>query len=671
VDMHDNTINEVQAAIYSITTDGTFTNNIVTTTSAGVGNPPAGIYGMVIEGGTVTATGNTLTDDGTAGGYGLVSYAGYDGSENTDVTLTGNNVTGWDTGVSFDQCSTSCGTGAFTGITFNFNQITGNTTQFENLNVTPAVPGSPNWWGGAADPGFNLDEISYSPWCADQACTTFGYLANDTQDQLDALAPDSSFTLVPGVYDSLILSVPGTTLDIMDGVTIQPSAGPCFQINADRITIKGVNPGMAKCAPPTFYDGLDLLKPVSALVVQNLEFDGHNVNTLDGLNLGFNLSNFQFLNNYIHSFGRDGIRFTPNGTPSGSMVMAGNLFAKNSGYGLNNLTPVSLTSTYNGWNDVKGPTGTNGDGAGGKQTYKPFVNADLLMTTSGTKYAGKMTAGETLTVAVKVNAASLYGAQFDLAFDKDKLNLISITDSGKLNHQAGACVMTTSVATAQFNGLISYCGQGKLLNGMVTLYTLKFQVLPTAAMGDASLTFVPGTGIFSSNAAGPSNFVYTGSLGNTAVTLYNPSSGVYTLSGKVLLQGVDNSAGPVVQLNGVDKGYPGKWGDYTLTSLTSGTYTFSTTATAGYIDLPASLKKTITVNPGKSKINSLTLIAGDVNNDEVINLVDLTTIAANFGVPSFAPLADVNRDGTVNLLDLAIVAMNYNKNSVAYKSWKP
>ena len=79
VNMSGNTITDVQAAIYSILTDGTFDNNTITTTSTGVGNPPAGVYGLAIEGGVVTASDNTITDNGTAGGYGLVVYAGYDG----------------------------------------------------------------------------------------------------------------------------------------------------------------------------------------------------------------------------------------------------------------------------------------------------------------------------------------------------------------------------------------------------------------------------------------------------------------------------------------------------------------------------------------------------------------------------------------------------------------
>ncbi len=545
VDVSGNMLIDTQVGIYSLDTNGTYENNTINLHGIALGNPPGGFWGIYLDGGTNIVQTNTLTSDNSVGGVGFevdggnpAQYSGWDTPINTSVSIIDNNIMGWDKGAVFYQCEGgSCATTSITSIEFEFNEVAGNTSQFENLNVSPAIPGSPNWWGGAGDPGFDLDEISYSPWCADLNCTTFGYFSSEIQDQLDL---GGTVTLAPGFYDSLVFEVPGTTLNLLDGAEVRPSAGPCFQINANGVTIKAANPGMAKCVPPNFYNGLELLTPVSGLVVQNLEFDGSAVNTLDGLNIGKGLTNFQFLNNYIHDFDRDGIRFTPGAAPAGSMVMAGNLFAKNSGYGVNNLTPVSLTTTYNSWNDVKGPTGTNGDGVYGKQTYKPFVNADLLATSSGTSYTNKVTTTGTITYAVKVNAASLYGAQFDLEFDETKLNLLSITDSNKLVHDA-VCPIST-LASAQTSGLISYCGKGKVLNGTITLYTLKFQVKPGTLAGDTMLDFVNDSMLFSSNSAGASNFVYPGSMTDVTLNIYDPANTTLTLAAQILLQGrSDNS----------------------------------------------------------------------------------------------------------------------------------
>ncbi|MCG9131456.1 hypothetical protein J5I95_07205 [Candidatus Poribacteria bacterium] len=48
----------------------------------------------------------------------------------------------------------------------------------------------------------------------------------------------------------------------------------------------------------------------------------------------------------------------------------------------------------------------------------------------------------------------------------------------------------------------------------------------------------------------------------------------------------------------------------------------------------------------------------DVNKDGVINILDLTLVAANFGQTGDIP-ADVNGDNVVNILDLTLVASHF------------
>lgn len=47
---------------------------------------------------------------------------------------------------------------------------------------------------------------------------------------------------------------------------------------------------------------------------------------------------------------------------------------------------------------------------------------------------------------------------------------------------------------------------------------------------------------------------------------------------------------------------------------------------------------------------------GDVNGDGVVNILDLTLVGQNIGVPFVLPEADLNGDGQVNILDLILVA---------------
>ena len=61
-----------------------------------------------------------------------------------------------------------------------------------------------------------------------------------------------------------------------------------------------------------------------------------------------------------------------------------------------------------------------------------------------------------------------------------------------------------------------------------------------------------------------------------------------------------------------------------------------------------------------------TLTASDINADGVVNILDLTLIAANFGTTPTADQTlnpDVNADGTVNILDLTLVASHLGKRS--------
>lgn len=670
VNVTNNTISDTQVGIYSVNTDGTYNNNTINATTLGTGTPPAGIYGLILDGGTVTATGNTITNDGTTSGYGLIAYGGYE-DENTNVTITGNTVSGWETGVLFEQCTSSCGTGVFTGIVFNNNQIVGNTTQIINSGIVPALPASPNWWGSASDPGFDLDLFSYSPWCADLACTTFGYLSSEIQDALDALGPDSSFTLVPGLYDGLMLNVPGTTLVLMDGAEVRPYSGPCFQVNADNVTIKAETPGGALCVAPTWYNGLEMMRDLSGLTLMNMEFDGSANYTNDGVNIGYDLGNFTMLNNFIHDFERDGLRFAAGASLTGNQVIMGNRFQFNDGFGINNLTPTTLTATFNSWGDIKGPKGLKGDGFNGKLNVKSHTNADLLATSSGTTYANKVAINLPITYAVKVSAASLGGAEFEMEFDSDLLDVVSITDSGKLLHDA-ACTISTA-AEAEASGLIHYCGKGKTLNGTVTLFTVKFQA--KTGTGTTTLDFVDGSASFASISTGASNHVYPGTLSDVSLTIFDPGSATFNLSGQILLEGRSDASGSQMTVAGIIApfGPTDKWGNLNLTKLSAASYVVSVTRD-GYIDLPASLGKTLVVNAGKTSLKPLTLIAGDVNNDEKIDLIDIVAVANEYGHSGTEitnALTDINGDGKVNLLDLVLVGKNFNKTSSAYKSWKP
>ncbi|MDX1524525.1 MAG: dockerin type I domain-containing protein, partial [Anaerolineae bacterium] len=58
-----------------------------------------------------------------------------------------------------------------------------------------------------------------------------------------------------------------------------------------------------------------------------------------------------------------------------------------------------------------------------------------------------------------------------------------------------------------------------------------------------------------------------------------------------------------------------------------------------------------------ANLGEITLLAGDVNGDNIIDIVDLAYIAQHYR--SADPSADFNADGKVSIIDLALAAGNY------------
>lgn len=114
----------------------------------------------------------------------------------------------------------------------------------------------------------------------------------------------------------------------------------------------------------------------------------------------------------------------------------------------------------------------------------------------------------------------------------------------------------------------------------------------------------------------------------------------------------------------VDMPATGVYNNLSLAGLSiGGTYT-------AYIKGPAQLAKasTFTLTPEGASLNSgqpLSLISGDLNDDNVIDNSDYTLAQGLVGTtpssPNWNPLADIDGDGAVNIIDLDIVKNNLGK----------
>jgi hypothetical protein len=68
-----------------------------------------------------------------------------------------------------------------------------------------------------------------------------------------------------------------------------------------------------------------------------------------------------------------------------------------------------------------------------------------------------------------------------------------------------------------------------------------------------------------------------------------------------------------------------------------------------------------------TNVGSITLLAGDLNGDDVVNIFDLALIAGMLDTSDAK--ADLNGDGVVNILDVALIASNYGQQG-PLTSWK-
>jgi hypothetical protein len=94
-------------------------------------------------------------------------------------------------------------------------------------------------------------------------------------------------------------------------------------------------------------------------------------------------------------------------------------------------------------------------------------------------------------------------------------------------------------------------------------------------------------------------------------------------------------------------------GTFSLTA-SAGTYTVRATAD-GFL----SAEGAVTLMSGETSTKpEVTLLAGDIVNNNVIDQFDAMTIGMSYNTATPAA-ADLNNDGTINVLDLELLARNY------------
>jgi hypothetical protein len=251
-----------------------------------------------------------------------------------------------------------------------------------------------------------------------------------------------------------------------------------------------------------------------------------------------------------------------------------------------------------------------------------------------------VTVGGSSTATVSLNnvpAGGLASAEFTCTFNPAILEVSNITQTSLFGADPVAVVNGPQngsfiVAIAGSNGNKAIAG------GAAFSFSVKGLQVGQSAI-DCQSRVSTGNLVLESIPSTPANLVTTSAQGTLAgqvlalkpvtVTLYNSAS---SIAGFVTANGD---------------------GTFNL-SAPGGPYTAVASA-PGYIKAQASISLT---NGNTTTLQPISLLAGDIDGNDVIDQYDALTIGINYN-GSAPAAADLNNDGTINVLDLEILARNY------------
>jgi hypothetical protein len=258
--------------------------------------------------------------------------------------------------------------------------------------------------------------------------------------------------------------------------------------------------------------------------------------------------------------------------------------------------------------------------------------------------------------------SALFGIELEITFDPSIVQVVDadaqepgvqITPSSVFN-RSGVQVIINSADNA--SGLIRFVanvtGQGDpLLTQAGSLATIGWRGV---SEGQAQLQF---TGKGSTKNGFPIELMFT--TGTVTVVSNSPS-------GTVLLQGRTDHSGTVITL--IEEACPaGVWINSLVTKIAetvtdqNGFFEFQPLPGKTFGCLLAFKHAYLTAQHSdpQGNLGTITLLGGDVNEDDKINIFDLAYIASRYKGTDLT--ADVNGDGLVDILDLTITGGNYGK----------
>ena len=134
---------------------------------------------------------------------------------------------------------------------------------------------------------------------------------------------------------------------------------------------------------------------------------------------------------------------------------------------------------------------------------------------------------------------------------------------------------------------------------------------------------------------------------------------VVIILGQVILPGQANndwSDATVTVSNGGENTTTDAGGNFTLADVSPGLKDAITADAAGYL---SAVCVDPTIVAPETALNPVSLVSGDINDDDIVDIADATEIGTNFGAVGPDIPADINRDQEVDIFDIILLSVNY------------
>lgn len=267
--------------------------------------------------------------------------------------------------------------------------------------------------------------------------------------------------------------------------------------------------------------------------------------------------------------------------------------------------------------------------------------------------------GDIFEIQVVVNnpsPAGIFGYQFALTWNSTAVTPVDPTPTLSPEFPL---IAQNEITGGQFNVAASRQGDVSDLPGSLTLLTWRFQAITPTSSNSANFDLATATLGQKDGTEIPLE-----AITNLAVMVVEPTPQRGSLAGNVQVESHAPGAQARVSILVNELGRtvtPTPGGDFTFADLDFGTYTL-TASSPGFLRASCNSVKH---NSQSTTLAGIILLAGDLNDDGVIDVADAAALGLAIGSGPGA-VADLNVDGAVNVLDLILLAVNFGQSAVAY-----